>query len=715
MNKRLTTAALLSLAVAAALALRVLPAWSLVFSGGAVNFQEGDAWFHVRTVHNLLAHFPRRSGFDPCALFPGGQNVPTGPLWDFLIATPAWVLGLGAPAPLLIDGVAAWLPAILGALCVVPAFFLARRLFGVSAAWFAALWMAVEPGGFMWYSHLGLADHHAAEGLFALLTLALLCAGIESGRADGLGPTSDRNVPSDNRARMRFSLAAGLALGAFLATRPAGIFIPGILACAAVLEPLIAVPVLIAVVAAAAVFVPVTGDQWSDYAWMSLAATAGVAAASRLFARRRWALAIALAVGAAVVLLARPALVASLAFEIRRLAGAEPSSRVVATVQELEPIYRAGNEPGLPSVVQHLGVVWIPALLMLGWVVWQSLRKRRPALTLLIVWAGVAAIGTLIQARMLTYFLPVAAVLAGAAFGQLAQLPAPKLRAVAWAVLAALIAAVNLPPAIRLMRSTSAPGPGWNQALAWLRQNSPEPFADSGVWSHYYPRRGATEPVAAAADWGVGVWWERGYTVEQIAHRVPMSNGTQSGAEEMARFFTDTLPEAAVDSLRVAGARYVIIDPTIPLFAGQSESRFPVLLQTVGRDLSDYFRLLMAETGGRLRPVPVYLPAYYRTMAARLYLANGAAVPGTGPWIFQITQNNEIASARHFDSEPEADAYLQAHPLDRLVEGCPDAGASCFALPAVKGMRLVYTSDPLPISPQRAVRAVKVFEITAQP
>ena len=78
-------------AVAAALAVRMLPPWGIVLADGSVNFQEGDAWFHVRTVHNLLAHFPWRSGFDPYALFPGGQNIPTGPLWDYLIAAAAWV------------------------------------------------------------------------------------------------------------------------------------------------------------------------------------------------------------------------------------------------------------------------------------------------------------------------------------------------------------------------------------------------------------------------------------------------------------------------------------------------------------------------------------------------------------------------------------------------------------------------------------------------
>ena len=95
-STRRTTALLLAASVAVALALRVLPAFHSVFAPGLVNFQEPDAWFHMRTVHNLLAHFPHRSGFDPYMFFPGGQTVPTGPVWDYIVAIPAWIAIMAA-------------------------------------------------------------------------------------------------------------------------------------------------------------------------------------------------------------------------------------------------------------------------------------------------------------------------------------------------------------------------------------------------------------------------------------------------------------------------------------------------------------------------------------------------------------------------------------------------------------------------------------------
>ena len=85
---------------------------------------------------------------------------------------------------------------------------------------------------------------------------------------------------------------------------------------------------------------------------------------------------------------------------------------------------------------------------------------------------------------------------------------------------------------------------------------------------------------------------------------------------------------------------------------------------------------------------------------------------GTGPRVFRITTEGAITWSRHFDSEKEAEAYVDAHPLERLmVVGCEDPAVSCFALPAVEGLRRVFSSDPLPISPERTVRAVKVFEV----
>ena len=53
------------LAFAAALVLRSAFNYDAVFRPDGVRYQEGDAWFHMRTVRNLMHHYPFRSGFDP--------------------------------------------------------------------------------------------------------------------------------------------------------------------------------------------------------------------------------------------------------------------------------------------------------------------------------------------------------------------------------------------------------------------------------------------------------------------------------------------------------------------------------------------------------------------------------------------------------------------------------------------------------------------------
>jgi dolichyl-diphosphooligosaccharide--protein glycosyltransferase len=707
-SSRAVAAIALVASVAIAFAVRVLPAFSVVFAHGIVNFQEPDAWFHVRTVHNLLAHFPHRSGFDPYVLFPGGQEVPTAPVWDYLLAWSAWILGWGAPSPELIDRVAAWIPAILGALFPIPAFFLARRLFGSAAAVFAALWMAAGFGTFLWITHLGLADHHVAEGLFAFLVLTWMCMAIDQRSA-------------------RFAWLSGIALGLFLATRPAGIFVPATLACLVVLEPTASAMVLRAVLAGAVVFLPASESLWREYTWLSLAAAGGLAAAvlalDALARRQGWPPWVkrsipfaAMALAAAAAMLAMPHLLGSLWYQIRRVAGAEEASRIVSTVQELQPVYRSGPGGIWSSIFHSVGISWIPALPVLVWLV--LLWPARTALRLLVLWSVVMGLATIMQVRMAVYWLPVATVPAGAACAWLIHANRATRRRMVAAALGVAVLALNLPWAIELMRNDQGMSQDWLSAFTWLRENSPEPL-DAGVWSGYYPHLKAGESHPSGA-WGVAIWWDRGYALEELAHRIPMSNGTQSGADDMARFYTETIPEAAVGWLRRSGARYVVVDPQEPLFSGENHSRFPVQIRMLGRNQDSYVQYLAEQTSeGGFKTRPIYLPTYYQTMAARLYLSDGAAVDGTGPWVFETQPTSApngrtmelIVAAHRFNTEAEASAYLSRPHSARVTVGCLNPGKSCIALPAVKGIRRVFSSDPLPLSPKRAVRAVKIFEV----
>jgi hypothetical protein len=75
--RRLLPAIAVSISILFAFGFRVLPAYQALFTAHSISFEEPDAWFHMRNIHNLLAHFPRRSGFDPYALYPRGQNTLT--------------------------------------------------------------------------------------------------------------------------------------------------------------------------------------------------------------------------------------------------------------------------------------------------------------------------------------------------------------------------------------------------------------------------------------------------------------------------------------------------------------------------------------------------------------------------------------------------------------------------------------------------------------
>ena len=106
---KISTAIALAGATCLAFWLHVYPAWNVVFTADGINFQEPDAWFHMRAIHNLVAHFPWRSGFDPYAFYPGGAKAATD-AWDYLAGSIAWLAAWGAPSDVLVDEVGAWLP-----------------------------------------------------------------------------------------------------------------------------------------------------------------------------------------------------------------------------------------------------------------------------------------------------------------------------------------------------------------------------------------------------------------------------------------------------------------------------------------------------------------------------------------------------------------------------------------------------------------------------
>ncbi len=218
--QRLLTGLLLADFIAGALFLRINFAHHVVFGEEWVKFTGVDAYWHIRIVDNLAAHFPFMSSADPYLLYPGGGGTSlNNPFFDYLLAGIVWIAGLGSPTQHTVDTIGPYLPTVLGALTIFPAFFIGRALGGRWAGLFAAGVMAIIPGEFLGRSLLGFTDHHVAEALFAatavmFLVLALATARKEEMTLDHLRHPRQRGTAGP----LAWGALGGLFLGLLLAS-----------------------------------------------------------------------------------------------------------------------------------------------------------------------------------------------------------------------------------------------------------------------------------------------------------------------------------------------------------------------------------------------------------------------------------------------------------------------------------------------------------------
>jgi len=667
---------------AGSVALRVIPVYDLVFTPGGVNYLETDAWYHLRHAQNLAAHFPLRSGYDPYGIYPDGQRVVTGPLWDYALAGIPWIVSLGAPSTRSVEVWSAWLPALLGALVPFLGFFVARGLgCGRAMAVLAGLWLAATPGAFLWVSRLGYPDHHAAETILALSVLGLLL----------------RELPPGENAARRWFSPAGLALGLCFLNRPTVVFLPGILILTLVFRPEAWRAVLRASLTALAVFAPFSGFYQSEYAWASLGATALAALAARLLSRLPvWAR-----------LPAWIGLAGAMAFAIVRLPDVlklgkffTPGS-IESTVSELTPLFVRIEWYTVQAMYRQAGCAWPLGLIGIAWAAVEAWRKSNARLALMAVWATVMTAAGIWQTRSAIYLSPALVILA---VFVLARLRPARLVP----VVALVLIAIQLPDAYASARGGLSVMDDWRLALKWLRTHTPEPVTTPGWKGDPFLAHYSGNERAA---YGVGVWWDEGYLTQYLAHRPPTSNGTQVGGLKMAAFYVSQDPDAPVK----LGAKYLLVDKSACFFGGGPNFRFATLALLAGRLPSEFYRTI--RWAGR--NVGVYRSAYYHTMAAHLYLHDGEAVPDSGVVLFELTEADDghhpkpqAVDFRRFSTEAEAAQYTSAHPGRKFIYGCIDPGRSCVKLDEIPSVRLAYSSDPGPISPQRVVRAVKVFEVT---
>jgi oligosaccharyl transferase (archaeosortase A-associated) len=728
---RIGTAAWLVTFAGVALALRIGISYDAVFGHDFVRFIENDAWYHMRLVDATLRHFPQRLWFDPYLVHPGGEPVNAGPFLDWVIAGVALLLGLGAPSSHLVDVVGAYTPAVMGALFCVPIYVLGRELFSRRAGLWAAFIIGVLPGQTLIRSLVGFTDHHCAEALLSTTSLMWIVLALDSSRP--------------LRRRLWLSALGGAALGCYLLTWSGGsVFVMVVVASTTASlvfqrlrrEPADNLPLILApaFVLAAAMIGPWVGTR--PFFGYDVAALVGglllliaLRAWGRATASHRHGLALyltGLAVSAALCLLVAYIGQGGRSGLVREIGRLWPQERTVF-VREALPLLRSEARYPLPLWNEFVACLFLAILGGVAFLVRpRAVTSAKGAL--LAVWTGVMIAATLAQVRF-TYYLGMnVALLAGFACDELLRRGGPLARR---ATGLAILLLVTLPAAARIEAvrgSEYALSDDWYDALQWLRSNTAEPF---GTDEAYYRTDFTISQAGAshASAYGVLAWWNYGYWIVRVAHRVPNTNPKQTRVKEVASFLLAENPAEASTALDALGSRYVVVDVWLQarLIGRRKEQDglFPNVALAAERTPSDYCQEFELEDDGSRSRMRLYcFPNYYRTMAVRLYaFAGRAVVPGSVMAVSWTDQERGGSRVRRlvrevtFGTYDAAVRFIAERPSEQWRIASPDPLTSCVPLEALPDYRQVFQSlRQQPTTGGRLGPAlVQIYERSARP
>ncbi|MBI2869873.1 MAG: oligosaccharyl transferase, archaeosortase A system-associated [Chloroflexi bacterium] len=749
----LTGAVLLVLA-GMSLFLRVFFSFDQVIAEEWVKFSGVDAYWHMRIIDNLVRNFPNLIHFDPYNIFPGGEFLDKIHFFDWFLAGLIKLLTLGAPSERAIDLISAYFPAALGALTVIPVYFLGKHFSSRWGGLIAAALIAVMPGEFLGRSLLGFTDHHIAEALLSATAMLFLALALKKSP----GQLTFRRLQARELrpvlGPLLYAVLAGVMLGIYIITWQGALlflFIIFVFFLVQFLSDLyrdrpsdyLSITGVLMFLAAGLIAAPFSAALQNLLIFAAALVLGAATVITRFITARRLkprlfplSLGAMGAVSLAVFYLVDPD---RLIFVLRMFTIFVPTSTSAATTLEMQGLFFPGGafSTAIAWGNFNTGLIVFPlALVLLGY---RFIKQGQPGPGLMIVWSLVILAATLGQRRFAYYLAVNVAVLAGYVSWEVIRLlalrrspgpppvgrrrqAAPKPGSAANPVLLSLslllvlgvVFAPNVPQAIdEARREHFGPPDAWQKALLWMRDNTPEPFPDA---EFYYrlnntPDQGFSYPDTA---YGVSAWWDYGYWITRIARRIPSANPSQSPRpiKKVAALFLSQDETAAAAMMQTLGSAYVVLDykPSSTIF-------WAILMwgEKPEREFYDYF---YTQQGNSYIPERLYFyPAYYRTLAARLYNFDGRAVTSQQPVVVSYEDRVSAAgvpfkkfiSEQAFSSYYEAQSYIDRQPAGsyRIVGNNPYI--SPVALPQLDRFKLVYSSEETVSQASFTVPEVKIF------
>ena len=673
--------ALLAIIFAIALYIRaVLPYKSVFLADGTVRFGGNDPWYHMRIVEYILHNYPHSLTYDAFTEFPYGHLQHYGPLYDQTIAFISIVLGLGHPDMHLVNTVGAYFPTVLGALVVIPVYFIGKHLHNRGTGLLAALIIATLPGQFLSRSLLGFTDHHVAEALFSTAAILFFMLALRSARAQNL---SFSNLNQDWRV-IKYPLFYAILAGVMYAIYQlcwSGALLFGMIIMLAVIiicitehirgnstEYITIVGVIVFGLELILILPWMHPELGFSGHYSLLHISASLAAVIALVVMHviskemkhrdinPYYYPVALIAGAAIVFVllsvAVPAFTNAIEGSVTRIFTIHEGG--AATIAEASSMLcdRSGNlNIGRNSMVfSNFGngfYISLLGILLMGYYV---IRRWKPEDILMLVWTIVILLAIYGQNRF-GYYYAVNVALLSAYFGTrvielsrfkgshttINELPQYLAKNAGYILLAILLVAVLVYPwgpaplALQQAKYTGGPHPAWYSSLEWMQDNTPDPAPDPAVFSYYgpyvRPPPGEPYPYPDTA-YGVMSWWDYGFWIESIARRIPNANpfqGGVGGGEEQrpgaATFFTAESEDEANEIADTLGVKYVVSDVEM------ATGKFHAIAAWDGDTGEEYVRKYLTD--------PIQTPdgwqrfpsmGYFNSMEGRLHIFDGVSL-----------------------------------------------------------------------------------------
>ena len=244
-----------------------------------------------------------------------------------------------------------------------------------------------------------------------------------------------------------------------------------------------------------------------------------------------------------------------------------------------------------------------------------------------------------------------------------------------------------------------APSNAWQESLTWMKDNTPDPLGDPDAYYGLYDKPAGGSYEFPETAYAVTSWWDYGYWITRISHRIPNANPSQdpNRIRPLAQLLLSESETDWAALLEQMGTGYLIADNTMV------SSKYWAIINWAGQDQSYYMRTYAVPQNGQLTGVTVYNQEYYRSLVVRLYNFDGKAVTETKPIVLEYVDRvdstgvayREVTQIHEYNSYEEAIAFIESQESGNFDIVGANPLESPIPLEAVEGFELVHASSQL--------------------